>query len=180
MKTVKIQIVLVTLMIFAANYVMQAQAKKAALPDDQARLQMFVGKWVANVVMTNDKKQTFRIVSHMEYSSIADGDGVYGVETFDDTKLGKFRASYLLGYDPYEKKIHFYAIDNLGTCHDHDCSWKTPDHFYLEHNSTRDRKAYKEMIDLVFKDKNTVEFSETASLDGKVFETDKGTYKKEK
>ena len=68
----------------------------------------------------------------------------------------------------------------MGTCHDHDCTWKTPDHFYVEHNSVRDGKAYKESVDLVFKDKNTLDFSETATLDGNVIETYKAQFKKEK
>lgn len=178
MKSLKIQIVLIAMLVVAAGYVAQAQAKKTAVPDDQALLQKFVGKWSGPVVITDDKKQTFKVTAYMDYSSVAEGSGVYGVEYFDDPKLGKLRASYLFGYDPYEKKIHFYVVDNMGTCHDHDCTWKTPDHFYLEHNSMRDGKAYKEIIDLVFKNKNTVEFSETVLLDGNVIETDKGTFKK--
>ena len=180
MKSVKIQIVFIALLVVAATYVAQAQAKKVALPDDQALLQKFVGKWSGTTNMTDDKKQSFKIMTHMNFSSVADGNGIYEIEYFDDLKLGKLRASYLCGYDPYEKKIHFYAIDNMGTCHDHDCTWKTPDHFYVEHNSMRDGKAYKESIDLIFKDKNTIEFSETATLNGNIIESDKASFKKEK
>ena len=178
MKSVRIHIVLIALLFLAATYVAQAQAKKAALPDDQALLQKFVGKWSGTTNSTDDKKQSLKIMTYMNFSSVADGNGIYGVEYFDDPKAGKLRASYLFGYDPYQKKIHFYAIDNMGTCHDHDCTWKTPDHFYVEHNSVRDGKAYKESIDLIFKDKNTLEFSETVTLDGSIIETDKASFKK--
>ena len=180
MESVKINIVLIALLFVASTYVAQAQAKKAALPDDQALLQKFDGKWSGITNITDDKKQSFKIMTHMNFSSVADGNGIYGVEYFDDPKLGKLRASYLFGYDPYKKKIHFYAIDNMGTCHDHDCTWKTPDHFYVEHNSVREGKAYKEIINLIFKDKNTIEFSETATLDGNTIEIDKASFKKEK
>ena len=180
MESVKIHIVLIALLFVASTYVAQAQAKKAALPDDQALLQKFDGKWSGITNITDDKKQSFKIMTHMNFSSVADGNGIYGVEYFDAPKLGKLRASYLFGYDPYEKKIHFYAIDNMGTCHDHDCTWKTPNHFYVEHNSVREGKAYKEIIDLIFKDKNTIEFSETATLDGNTIEIDKASFKKEK
>ena len=180
MKSVKIHIVLTALLFIAATCVAQAQAKKAALPDDQSLLQKFVGKWSGTTNMTDDKKQSFKIMTYMNFSSVADGNGIYGVEYFNDPKLGNLRASYLCGYDPYEKKIHFYAIDNMGTCHDHDCTWKTPAHLYVEHNSMRDGKPYKEIVDLIFKDKNTLEFSETAMLDGNIIETDKASFKKEK
>ncbi len=180
MESVKINIVLIALLFVASTYVAQAQTKKAALPDDQALLQKFDGKWSGITNITDDKKQSFKIMTHMNFSSVADGNGIYGVEYFDDPKLGKLRASYLFGYDPYKKKIHFYAIDNMGTCHDHDCTWKTPDHFYVEHNSVREGKAYKEIINLIFKDKNTIEFSETATLDGNTIEIDKASFKKEK
>jgi hypothetical protein len=76
------------------------------------------------------------------------------------------------------KKIHFNSIDDMGTCHGHDCKWQTPDHFYVEHNSIRDGKAYKESIDLIFNDKNTLEFSESVTLDGSIIETDKASFKK--
>ncbi len=36
-----------------------------------------------------------------------------------------------------------------------------------------------ENIDLIFKDKNTIEFNETVTLNGIVIETDKATFKKE-
>ncbi|MCX6284167.1 MAG: DUF1579 family protein [Bacteroidetes bacterium] len=180
MKSVKIQLALFAMFMFMGGMAATAQEKKAAVPNEQAWLQKFVGKWTAKVVMTDDKKQTMTFTAQMNYSSVADGTGVYGTESVDDPKLGKLRASYLMGYDPYGKKVHFYAVVNMGVCHDHDCTWKTPDHLYMEHNSMRDGKAFKEVIDLVFKDKNTIEFTETDYLGGNTIETDQGTFKKAK
>ena len=178
MKSMNIRLALIALMVITAGLISYAQEKKPAIPNDQAWLQKFVGKWSGNVVSTDDKKQSSTIAGNMEYTSVADGSGVYGTESVDDPKLGKLRASYLMGYDPYEKKLHFYAVNNVGVCHDHSCTWKSPDHLYVEHNSKRDGKAFKEVIDLVFKDKNTIDFTETDLLDGKVVESDKGTFKK--
>ena len=180
MKAKRNQIVLLVLLVFGAGMIAKAQEKKEAVPNDQAWLQKFVGKWTANVVMTDDKKQAATFVAHMDYSSVADGTGVYGTESVDDPKLGKMRASFLMGYDPYEKKMHFYAVVNMGVCHDHDCIWKSPEHFYMEHNSMRDGKAFKEVIDIVFKDKNTIDFAETDYLAGNIVETDKGIFKRNK
>jgi hypothetical protein len=50
----------------------------------------------------------------------------------------------------------------------------------MEHNSMREGKAYQEKIDLVFKGKDTVDFSVISSLDGTVTETSTGTVKKAK
>ena len=178
MKTGKIKIILIALLILGAGMMAKAQEKKTAQPNDQAWLQKFVGKWTGTVVMTDDKKQSFKITSHMDFSPVADGNGVYGVESIDDPKLGKSRSSYLMGYDPFEKKLHFYAVDNHGICHDHDCTWKSPDHLYIEHNSTRDGKAFKEATDLTFKDRNTIEYTETDFLGGNITGTYKGSFTK--
>lgn len=166
------------LLILGAGMIAKAQEKKAAVPNDQAWLQKFVGKWTGTVVITDDKKQSTTLTTFMEWTSIADGKGISGVETLEDAKLGKMSFYYLMGYDPYEKKLHFYAVNSGDICHDHNCTWKSADHCYIEHNSLRNGKAFKETVDLVFKDKNTIEFTETDYLDKKVTETDKGTYKK--
>jgi len=178
MKSIKIQIILLFVLVFGAGMIVKAQEKKEAMPNDQAWLQKFVGKWSGINTYTNDKKQSVKFMSHMDFTAVADGNGVYGVEYADDPNLGKMRGSDLIGYDPYEKKIHCFTVDNSGICHDHICVWKSPDHFYLEHNSTRDGKAFKEMADLTLKDQNTFDFSITSSLDGKITETSSGTYKK--
>lgn len=167
-------------LVFMFGMMAIAQEKKPAVPNEQAWLQKFVGSWTAKVIVTDDKKQTTSFTAKMNYSSVADGNGVYGVETINDPKLGKMTGSYLMGYDPYEKKVHFYAVSNTGVCHDHDCTWKSPDHLYLEHNSMRNGKAFKEEINLVFKDRNTIEFTETDYLGGNAVETDQGTFKKAK
>lgn len=178
MKSGRLQIALLFVLVFAAGMTAKAQAQKTAVPNDQAWLQKFVGKWTANVETTDDKKQAFTIVAHLDFKSIGDGAGVYGIDSFDDAKLGKYKGSYLMGYDIYEKKLHFYAVTNMGVAHDHACTWKSADHFYAEFNGIRDGKPFKEMIDLIFKDKNTLEFSEVDFLDGNIVETDKGTFKK--
>ena len=178
MKSGKLQIALLLTLLFGAGMIAKAQDKKTAVSNDQAWLQKFVGKWSANVTTTDDKKQSFTIIGHLDFKPVADGGGVYCTDSFDDAKLGKYRGSYLMGYDVYEKKLHFYAVTNKGVAHDHACTWKSADHFYAEFNGIRDGKSFKEMIDLVFKDKNTLEYSEVDFLDGNIVETDKGTFKK--
>jgi len=171
---------ILVMMMTGTFLVVKAQEKKQAIPEEASRLQLFVGKWSGTFTYTNDKKESVKLTSYMNFNSIADGFGVFGVESADDPKLGKMRSSDLMGYDPYDKKLHCFTVDNTGICHDHSCTWKTPDHLYMEHKSMRSGTIYREMIDLVFKDKETIEFNETVTLDDAVSETTLGVYKKVK
>jgi len=180
MKSAKIQIALIAILLFGSAVTLVAQDKKKAMPDEQAWLQKFAGNWTAKVVSTDAANKTTSLTSHMTFTPVADGTGLYATESADDPKMGKMRFSYLLGYDPYEKKVHFFAVGNWGICHDHDCTWKSPDNFYIEHNSMREGKAYKEEINIVFRDKNTMEFTETDYLGGSVTDKAQGTFKRDK
>ena len=171
---------LACLLVLGCTVTMQAQEKKDAVPAEAAKLNKFIGKWVGPATITDDKNQSVKITSTMVFQSVAGGYGIYGTESSDDPKMGKFRGSDLMGYDPYDKKIHCYTVDNTGICHDHICSWKSPDKFHMEHQSTRDGKAFKEEVDIFFKDRNTTEYSIISSLDGKVIETVKGDQKRAK
>jgi hypothetical protein len=109
------------------------------------------------------------------FRSVAGGHGVYLEETVTDPASGTLKSSDLMGFDPYDKKIHVYTVDNMGTCHDHICEWKSPEHFYLEHNSMRDGKVYIEKINMVMKGNDSFESDYKAILDGKIVGTGQGT-----
>lgn len=174
----KIYRYLLTIMLIPLFLVTNAQNKKSEMPEDQARLQKFTGKWQADLSMTDENNKASKVRSVVTFNTIADGHGIYGTEVADDPVNGKLNASYMMGYDPYQKKIHFFAVDNQGVCHDHECYWKSADSFHAEHNSDRDGKAYKEVIDINFKDANNLELVVTATLGGKSLGTVKGMYTK--
>ena len=150
------------------------------MPDEVKWLQKFLGKWTSAITYTNEKNEVHKYPFTMEFRSTAGGWGLFAIESANDPKMGEMSGTDLLGFDPYEKKLHCYTVDNMGTCHDHICEWKAPDHFYMEHNSMRDGKKYQEKIDLRLKSTDVFEFNITSSLDGKQSESSIGTFKRAK
>ena len=135
-----------------------------------------MGSWHANLNQTVNKK--VQVIDYtIVFSSIADGSGVYMEETAKSPE-GTYLCSNLVGYDPYEKKLHWYSVDNMGTAHDHVAKWKSPDHFVLTHNSLRNGKKYSEDVDMVFSGDKSIAMKYTEKLDGKVTVKSEGTFER--
>lgn len=47
------------------------------------------------------------------------GSGLYMDESATMSDLGKLDGGNIIGYDPYDKKLHWFSVDNFGTTHDH-------------------------------------------------------------
>ena len=136
-----------------------------------------MGSWHSTVNMTSGK--SVQVVDYtIVFSSIADGYGVYMEETAKSAEMGTYLCSNMVGYDPYEKKPHWYSVDNMGTAHDHSFTWKKPDHLVILHNSVRSGKKYSENIDLTFTGDNSMVLKYIEKLDGKVAVKSEGTFER--
>ena len=82
------------------------------------------------------------------------------------------KGANLVGFDPYDSKIKWFSVDNMGTAHEHIGEWLTPDHLFIEHNGVRDGRKYVEKIDFTFKSKDEMMFKLVGTYDG--VETEKG------
>jgi hypothetical protein len=156
-----------------------AQEKKNEIPEALKNAQVWIGKWSGTMTMTMEGK-TYKPKATWTFRSIAGGYGITLEQVQKDPELGTMLSEDMMGYDPFDKKIHVYTVDNMGTCHDHICEWKSPGHFYLEHNSMRSGKPYQEKIDMEMKGKDTFETNYVGLADGKVTDTGKGTFKRAK
>ncbi len=137
--------------------------------------QVWIGKWQGSFTMTMEDKN-YNPSGTWTFTPVAGGSGMMLSEEVSDPALGQMSSVDLMGYDPFDKKIHVYTVDNKGTCHDHICEWKSPDHFYLEHNSRRDGKAYMEKIDLGMNGSDAFYTTFTGTMDGKVVSSGKGNF----
>jgi hypothetical protein len=70
------------------------------------------------------------------------------------------------GFEPYDSKIKWFSVDNMGTTHEHVGDWETPDHLFIEHDGIRGGKKYVEKIDFVFNGKTEFDFTLVGTLDG--------------
>lgn len=179
MKT-KVNIIIISivmLMVIASRA--NAQEKKPEIPEAVKNAQQWIGKWTGTTTMVMQGK-TYTPKDEWVFRSVAGGFGVYLEMTSTDPALGTMKSSDLMGFDPFDQKIHVFTVDNMGTCHDHICEWKSADHFYLEHNSIRDGKPYTEKIDMVMKGKDAFETDYKGIVDGKTVDTGKGVFKRVK
>lgn len=152
--------------------------EKAATPVEVQNLMKFIGMWKGDMTMKDSQQKTFSIKQTVVCTPIAGGSGIYIEEVSESPDMGKMTGSDIMGYDPYAKQLHCFTVDNMGTAHDHLCTWKNDNHLYMEHNSVRDGKTYQEKIDMVFTDKTHLQFSMTTYVDGKTMETGEGTMNK--
>jgi hypothetical protein len=69
----------------------------------------------------------------------------------------------VLGYDPNDKLVHFFTVDNAGETHDHKGRWTSADTLALEHTGTLEGKPLAEKLTIVFRGRElTAEFVGTA------------------
>ncbi len=176
-KTTKI-FALAVLLLLGPALVSVAQKGDAAGPAEVQNLKIFIGTWKGNMTMKDAMQKSYPVAQTFICTSIAGGNGIYVEEIAESPEMGKMVGSDLIGYDPYGKQMHCFTVDNMGTAHDHLCSWKNDNQFYLEHNSMRDGKKYQEQIDLVFKGTDVMEMNLRVYVDGKLSETVTGSVKK--
>jgi|WetSurMetagenome_2_1015567.scaffolds.fasta_scaffold871407_1 hypothetical protein len=167
---------ILTMISFSMIIVLRVNAQENVQKIDQGILNFskYLGKWHSNVTFKSEGK-TENMDYTIEYSSIADGHGVYMEETAKSPE-GLYKCGNMAGYDPYAKKLHWYSVDNMGTAHDHAFSWLAPDHFTLLHKSMRNGKEYTEKVDCRFTSDKSCDMVYVATLGGKETERMEGKF----
>src|SRR5262245_54154316 len=101
-------------------------AQPAPPPEIKTTVDAFKGTWTFDSTLSGtgmpgmDKPFKFKMA--FPCKPIAAGNGV---ECTGSAKLpiGPFEGTFLIGYDPYSKAVHFMAITNGFEIHDHVCKW---------------------------------------------------------
>ena len=148
------------------------------MPEAQKNLQRFDGKWKSNDIKLTIGDKTYTGTFWFNGTSVLDGTAIYGEEGFDSDELGSSRGLDMMSYDPSQGIIHWYVIDNHGTCHDHKGFWTDKDHFYAQYQGVVDGKMYLEKIYFEFVNDKKVDYHMTGELNGEVSKTMTGTFKK--
>lgn len=174
MKTIKLKLFILALVcgIFISNGFAQE------MPKTQKDLQRFVGDWRckdAKIIMGG---KTFTIDYHFNVKPAIDGAGLVADEFFDHPELGKMRGLNMVNYDPGTAEIHWYSIDNQGTCHDHICTWIDNDHFYFQVQGLNKGKPYTEKANCDFMPDGKMNFKIVTEEDGKVVSSGSGVFSK--
>jgi hypothetical protein len=164
------------ILVFAGN-ASDAQEMKAETPDAIKNLMKFIGDWQSKVALTMEGK-THEVDYMVSCTKTADGNGIFADEKITSPELGTIKAANLAGYDPFEKKIKWFSVDNMGTTHEHVGEWQSPDHLFIQFTGLREGKKYVEKIDLHFMGADELHFKLAATLDGVDAEKAEGIFHK--
>ena len=102
-------------------------AQPAPPPEVKATVDAFKGTWTYDSTITAtgmpgmEKPVKFKMT--MACKSIAGGNAV-GCDGKAKTPMGPWEGSFMIGYDPYSKAVHFIGVTNEFEVHDHVCQWK--------------------------------------------------------
>ncbi len=143
----------------------ESKDKKPEVPMAVQNLKKFVGDWQAKAKLTMEGK-TYTVDYMVSCKETADGNGLYADEWFTDPVLGTMKGTDLVGYDPYDAKIKWYSVDNMGTTNEHVGEWKSPDHLFIVHNGMHKGKKFVDKLDFFFKGDDELEFKGVGTLDG--------------
>lgn len=167
---------LAIILAFAGNN-LYAQEMKLETPEAVKNLMKFLGDWQAKATLTMEGK-TYTVDYRVSCKKTSDGSGLYADEILTSPDLGTIKGANLAGYDPFDKKVKWFSVDNMGTTHEHVGDWKSPDHLFIQHVGMRDGKKYVENIDFHVMGTDEIHFMLAATLDGATAEKAEGIFHK--
>jgi len=130
------------------------------------------GRWQANAKLSMGD-QTHSFVYTLHFRKTAGGAALSMDEHADVAEIGKLFGSNLIGFDPYENRLHWFSVDNFGTTHDHIGQLVGPSHLRLTHQSQREGKPFHEFV---WRAANEISAKLVATLGGQVVETLEGKF----
>jgi hypothetical protein len=147
------------------------------VPVPVQNLMKFVGRWEADATLSSEGK-TVQVNYWVDCKSTADGNGIFADEGFTSPEMGTLSGADLAGFDPFDGKVKWFSVDNMGTAHEHKGEWLTPDHLVIQFDGLRDGKKYVEKIDFTFKGNDALDFKLVGTLDGLEVEKGSGLFHK--
>ncbi len=145
------------------------------LPEILNKVLTLEGKWEAKAHMQmGDKSYNFKYF--MNFRKIADGNGLYMEENAEIPGVMRLDGGNIIGYDPFDGKLHWFSVDNLGTTHDHIAELVEENHIQLIHESEREGKKFRENIDIKWISDKEVFIKLVATLNDNVEYILEGTF----
>ncbi len=153
-----------------------AAAEPAAdAPEVLQAVMKLEGRWQADAELVLGGER-HRFIYTLDFSKTASGSGLLLDEHAVVQGVGELKGTSVIGFDPYEGRLHWFSVDNFGTAHNHVGELVGPGHVRLVHESRREGKPFREQIDLQWLAADRVEGRLVATLAGDVVETLAGTF----
>jgi Secretion system C-terminal sorting domain len=160
----KLKSSLIALVIGVSYFTTTAQTTTLSPLENLFRIE---GSWAGEATLILEGN-TFNFIYYADFKKNDEGTGMYMEEWFSHPDLGSLKGYNLIGYNARDEKIHWFSVDNFGTCHDHFGYWKTNDHFYMETTEKRGGKKFEEKIDIVFNGTDEVTLHLIATIGGQL------------
>lgn len=155
-----------------------AQTTSGNSANQLKRLLQLNGYWQAPDAVLHVSDKEFKFVYSADFKKTADNNGLTMNEWGNIPRMGQLNGANLIGIDPYDGKVHWYSVDNMGTTHEHIGEFTDDNHFTMMHKSIREGKEYIETITFVLSGADKMDFKLVATLDGKEQEAITGTFRR--
>lgn len=162
----KLKTSLIALVMSVSFLTLTAQTTTVSPLENLFRLE---GSWAGEATLIYDGN-TFNFMYYADFKKNDESSGMYMEEWFSHPDLGSLKGYNLIGYNSRDEKIHWFSVDNFGTCHDHPGYWKTADHFQMVAIEKHGGKKLEETIDIIFINENELSLKLVATLGGQVFQ----------
>jgi len=157
---------LIALVIGVSYFTTTAQTTTLSPLENLFRLE---GSWAGEATLILEGN-SFNFIYYADFKKNDEGTGMSMEEWFTHPDLGSLKGYNLIGFNARDQKIHWFSVDNFGTCHDHLGYWKTPDHFYMEATEKHGGKKFEEKIDIIYKNENEITLHLIATIGGQLFQ----------
>jgi len=157
---------LIVLVIGVSYFTTTAQTTTLSPLENLFRLE---GSWAGEATLILEGN-SFNFIYYADFKKNDEGTGMSMEEWFSHPDLGSLKGYNLIGFNARDQKIHWFSVDNFGTCHDHLGYWKTPDHFYMEATEKHGGKKFEEKIDIIYKNENEITLHLIATIGGQLIQ----------
>jgi hypothetical protein len=100
---------------------------------EQAKtVEAFNGDWTFEATITPPGGKPIKAPIGMSCKKIAQGKGAACATSETIAGVGPMEASFLIGFDPFDKTMHFMAVTSDDEIHDHRCKWKDDNNLACE------------------------------------------------
>ena len=140
------------------------------ISSEQQNLSQMTGKWLAKKAVLMIDGKSYSGEYSLESLPVNMNTGLLVHEKFSNDELGSMIGEDLLGFDPNQKQIHLYSIDNTGTCHDHYGYWIDNKHLFVQYQGVVEGKMFVEQIHILNETPEKMRLKLTGMLNGDIFE----------
>ena len=133
-----------------------------APPSGSASFSQFVGSWAGEGVYKDTGKPEVKVRMKVDCRPAGGGWGVKCDFNMTSPEMN-YQESDLFGYDATSGQVHWFAIDNVGSVHDHKGTWIDGSRLSVRYTGANNST---ESIDLAFKGRNTMSFEADTDVAG--------------